>query len=205
MLPMIEKLLRITPGAKTTDQPLCAGHAHQAAIVRERRITLRTTCLRRPFFVSASALTIVAASIWMHGSSGGAHAQDLNPSAAGQARGAACPSDSIADFFRAFAESPELQRAYAASTVETAFVDWNTQPEPAESVEPILREKLHFPLVPNQAAQQQKGLRYRETASGENRVTVVLEVPDTDMQLRYTFRRDACWTLIKIVDPAFGK
>jgi len=33
---------------------------------------------------------------------------------------------------------------------------------------------------------------------------VVLEVPDTDMQLRYTFRSDACWTLIKIVDPAFG-
>ncbi|MBN9032656.1 MAG: hypothetical protein J0I23_22920 [Rhizobiales bacterium] len=24
------------------------------------------------------------------------------------------------------------------------------------------------------------------------------------MQLRYTFRSDACWTLIKIVDPAFG-
>ena len=124
MLPMIEKLLRVTPGAKTTDRPPCAGRAHQAAIVRERRITLRATFLRRPFFVSAITLTIVAASIWMQGSSGGAHARDLNPSAAGQARGAACPSDNIADFFQAFAESTELQRAYTASTVETAFVDW---------------------------------------------------------------------------------
>jgi len=161
MLPMIEKLLRVTPRAKTTDRPPCAGRAHQAAIVRERRITLRTTFLRRPFFVSAITLTIVAASIWMQGSSGGAHARDLNPSAAGQARGAACPSDKIADFFQAFAESTELQRAYTASTVETAFVDWNAQPEPGESVEPILREKLHFPLVPNRVTRQQEGLRYR--------------------------------------------
>ena len=78
-----------------------------------------------------------------------------------QARGAACPSDKIADFFQAFAESTELQRAYTASTVETAFVDWNAQPEPGESVEPILREKLHFPLVPNRVTRQQEGLRYR--------------------------------------------
>lgn len=205
MLHMIDKHPRVTPGARTKNRPPYAGRAHQVAIVRECGIILRTLYLRRPFFVSAIALTIVAASIWMQGIFGGAHAQDLNTSAAGQVRRAACPSDKLADFFQAFAESPELQRAYTASTVETAFVDWNAQPEPAESVEPILREKLHFPIVPNQDAQRQGGLRYREAAGGENRVIVVLEVPDTDMQLRYTFRRDSCWTLIKIVDPAFSK
>lgn len=122
-----------------------------------------------------------------------------------QAGHAVCSSNNIADFFEAFAESPEIQRAYTASNVETAFVDWSAQPEPVEAVEPMPREKLHFPLVPNRVAQQQGGLRYREIAGGGYRAVVVLEVPDTDMQQRCTFRRDACWTLVKIAAPAFGK
>ncbi|MBN9549276.1 MAG: hypothetical protein J0H31_10455 [Alphaproteobacteria bacterium] len=163
--------------------------------------------LNRILFVPAAALAIVVAGIAMQGSSGSAEAQglDTSTSAAAQSGRAACPSNDIADFFQAFAESPELQRAHTASTVETAFVDWSAQPEPVESAEPMERDKLHFPLLPDRASRQQEGLRYRETAGDENRVTVVLEVPDTDTQLRYTFRRDACWTLIKIVDPAFGR
>jgi uncharacterized protein YecT (DUF1311 family) len=59
--------------------------------------------------------------------------------------------------------------------------------------------------MPDRAHQQAEGLRYREIGSEGDRTTIVLEVPGTDSQLRYTFRRDACWTLVKIVDPAFGK
>jgi uncharacterized protein YecT (DUF1311 family) len=117
----------------------------------------------------------------------------------------ACPATDLAGFVAAFAESPALQKAYTAPVVETAFVDWNAQPEPAESVEKTSRDALRFPVMPNRARQQAEGLRYREIGKEGDRTTIALEVPDTDTQLRYIFRRDACWTLVKIVDPVFGK
>jgi len=117
----------------------------------------------------------------------------------------ACPATDLAGFVAAFAESPALQKAFTAPIVDTAFVDWNAQPEPAESVEKTPRDALRFPVMPNRARQQSEGLRYREIGTEGDRSTIAFEVPDSDAQLRYTFRRDACWTLVKIVDPAFGK
>ena len=125
------------------------------------------------------------------------------PSTAGAT---ACPATDIAGFVAAFADDPALQQTFTAPTVDTAFVDMNAQPEPAESVEPLSRDKLHFPVMPDRAAQRRDGLQYREVGTTGDRTTIVLEKPDTDAQLRYVFRRDAaCWTLVKIVDPAFGK
>lgn len=119
--------------------------------------------------------------------------------------GIACPSQDLKAFVVAFAEDPALQKAFTADVVDTAFIDWNAQPEPAESSEPLSREKLHFPVMPNRAQQSKEGLQYRELSADDKSATIVLEVPDTDAQLRYTFRHDRCWTLVKIVDPAFGK
>jgi uncharacterized protein YecT (DUF1311 family) len=117
----------------------------------------------------------------------------------------ACPATDLAGFVAAFAESPALQKALTAPIVETAFIDWSAQPEPAESVEAKSRDALQFPVMPDRARQQAEGLRYREIGREGDHTTIVLEVPDTDTQFRYTFRRDACWTLVKIVDPAFGR
>lgn len=119
--------------------------------------------------------------------------------------GSGCPAADLAGFVAAFADSPALQKAFTAPVVDTAYVDWNAQPEPAESVEPVLRDLLRFPVMPSRARQRADGLQYREIGSNGDLATIVLEVPGTDLQLRYTFRRDRCWTLVKIVDPAFGK
>lgn len=125
--------------------------------------------------------------------------------AAPAATGPACPSQDIKQFVAAFAEDPALQKAFTADTVDTAFVDYNAQPEPAQSVEPMSRAQLRFPVMPNRAQQGKEGLQYRQISADANRAVIALEVPDTDAQLTYTFRRDRCWTLVKIVDPAFGK
>lgn len=124
---------------------------------------------------------------------------------AGPAGAIACPAQDIAGFVAAFAEDPALQKAFTAEAVDTAFVDFGAQPEPAESVERLPRDRLHFPVMPNRAQQAKEGLRYREVSADPQRTTIALEVPDTDAQLLYTFRRSQCWTLEKIVDPAFGK
>jgi len=126
------------------------------------------------------------------------------PAAASGAQ-VACPAQDLKGFVAAFAEDPALQKAFTAEDVDTAFVDYAAQPEPAESVERLPRARLHFPVMPNRAQQAKEGLHYREISAGPERAVIALEVPDTDAQLTYTFRRDRCWTLVKIVDPAFGK
>ncbi|MCC7248302.1 MAG: hypothetical protein IT473_06745 [Lysobacter sp.] len=127
-----------------------------------------------------------------------------SPADGGAQASVACPSQQLGAFVAAFAEDPALQKTFTAPTVDTAFVDMTAQPEPAESVEALPRERLHFPVMPNRAQQQKEGLQYREISNEDGRAVVALEIPDTDAQLLYTFRRDACWTLVKIVDPAFG-
>jgi uncharacterized protein YecT (DUF1311 family) len=117
----------------------------------------------------------------------------------------ACPSKDLKDFVAAFAEDPALQKAFTAERVDTAFVDMSAQPEPAESVEALSRDTLRFPVMPNRTQQRKDGLQYREVSVDADHALLALEVPDTDAQVLYTFRRDACWTLVKIVDPAFGK
>jgi uncharacterized protein YecT (DUF1311 family) len=119
--------------------------------------------------------------------------------------GIACPSQDLTTFVAAFAEDPAIQKAFTADPVETAFVDMSAQPEPAESVKVLPRDKLLFPVMPNRAQQLKDGLKYREVANEGGQAIVVLEIPDTDAQVLYTFRRDACWSLVKIVDPAFDK
>ena len=116
-----------------------------------------------------------------------------------------CPSHDIKQFVAAFAEDTALQKAFTSATIDTAFIDYNAQPEPTESVERLPREQLRFPVMPNRAQQAREGLRHRYVSTNANRAVVALEVPDTGTQLTYTFHFDGCWTLIKIVDPAFGK
>ncbi|MGO1069332.1 lysozyme inhibitor LprI family protein [Lysobacter sp. CA199] len=125
--------------------------------------------------------------------------------ATGAAATVACPSQDLKAFVAAFAEDPALQKAFTAETVETAFDDLAALPEPKESVESLPRSSLQFPVMPNRAQQAKEGLQYRELSADKAGAVVILEVPDTDANLRYTFRRDRCWTLVKIVDPAFGK
>jgi uncharacterized protein YecT (DUF1311 family) len=125
--------------------------------------------------------------------------------AAGGAAAIACPSQDLQSFVAAFAEDPALQKAFTAETVDTAFDDLAALPGPKESVESLPRSRLQFPVMPNRAQQAKEGLQYRQLSADKAGAVVILEVPDTDANLRYTFRRDRCWTLVKIVDPAFGK
>ena len=159
--------------------------------------TSRRVRLRRVFWIGVLALA----------------ACDAAPSAAPDAQSAdaaviplrACPSEDLSTFVRAFAEDTSLQRTFTAPSVKAAFVDWNAEPEPKESVRTVPRDTLQFPVLPNATRQKKEGLRYRQLSVDGKRAEVAFEVPDTDTQLRYTFERGACWTLVKIVDPAFGK
>lgn len=128
-----------------------------------------------------------------------------NPVHPAPVAGAPCPSHDINKFVAAFAESPALQEQYSAASVDMAFIEGSSEPEPRETVEHISREKLRFPIMPNRTQQAAQGLRYRYISADDNRAVIALEVPDTDAQSTYAFQRSGCWMLVKIVDPAFGK
>ncbi|MBP6749155.1 MAG: hypothetical protein KA144_05915 [Xanthomonadaceae bacterium] len=174
---------------------MTAFDAHPRNALPRRLLGVVSTLL----FVAALAACDASTPATASPADGGAKTPD------GAQASVACPSQQLGAFVAAFAEDPALQNAFTAPMVDTAFVDMNAQPEPAESVEALPRERLHFPVMPNRAQQQKEGLQYREISNEGGRAVVALEVPDTDAQLLYTFRRDACWTLVKIVDPAFGK
>ncbi|BAV97059.1 lysozyme inhibitor LprI family protein [Lysobacter enzymogenes] len=162
----------------------------------------RRSCRPQPLLLALAATALF--SLAACDSSKPATAAATAP-AAGNGAQVACPAQDLKGFVAAFAEDPALQKAFTAEEVDTAFVDYAAQPEPAESVERLPRARLNFPIMPNRAQQAKEGLHYREISADPQRAVIALEVPDTDAQLTYTFRRDRCWTLIKIVDPAFGK
>ncbi len=116
-----------------------------------------------------------------------------------------CPAADIDTFVAAFAEDAALQRTFSAEVVDTAHVDWNAQPEPAEVITRTPRQRLTFPVMPGREAQRREGLVYRRVSLESTRAVVALEIPDSDAQLLYTFERDTCWRLVKVVDPAFAK
>lgn len=116
----------------------------------------------------------------------------------------ACPTQDLKQFVAAFAQSDAIQRAFTAAEIQTVYVDWNAQPEPAEVVRSMQRDQLTFPVMPNQDRQRANGLQFRIVSLVNDQATVALEVPDTDAQLLYTFKRNSCWSLVRIVDPAFA-
>ena len=79
--------------------------------------------------------------------------------------------------------------------MDTAFVDWNAQPEPAESVEQTSRDALRFPVMPDRAHQQAEGLRYREiaTALGMPVNTVKVNLLRARQKLSKLIHREESW------------
>lgn len=126
------------------------------------------------------------------------------PAVAQTAAAPACPTRDLKQFVTAFAESEILQHAFTATEVQTVYVDGNAQPEPAEVVRAVKRDQLTFPVMPNRARQRAEGLQYREVSQRGDQAIIALEVPDTDSQLLYTFKRNGCWSLVRIVDPGFA-
>jgi hypothetical protein len=116
----------------------------------------------------------------------------------------ACPTQDLQAFVAAFAQSDTLQRAFTAAEVQRVYMDWNARPEPVEVVRILRRDQLTFPVMPNQDRQRASGFRYREVLLDNDQATIALEVPDTDSQRLYTFKRNGCWLLVRIVDPAFA-
>ncbi|WP_347902726.1 hypothetical protein [Pseudomonas purpurea] len=111
----------------------------------------------------------------------------------------ACPSTDFATFVSAYSESQALQRTFVRLPLQT-LLTVNAEPEPQQQRRKLSAGQLTFPLMPDAASRQAKGLVLRVTQPVEGKGVVVLEKPDTDYQVEYRFVFDQCWVLRERLD-----
>ena len=125
--------------------------------------------------------------------------------AAGSAQAAAaCPAGDFTGFFRAFANSTEVQRQFSATSVDfSAYEASDDTPDPVMVTRNRPREAIQYPVIPTTAQQRAEGLRTRFLAQSNGDQIVDLTKPDTDYQLRFVFNRvGACWELEAKIDQS---
>lgn len=111
----------------------------------------------------------------------------------------ACPATDFAQFVSAYSESQSLQRTFVRLPLQTLLMA-NADPEPQQQRRKLSAGQLVFPLMPNAASRQAKGLELRVTQPAKGKGVVVLEKPDTDYQVEYRFVFDQCWVLRERLD-----
>ena len=110
----------------------------------------------------------------------------------------ACPSLSFDGFLKAFVESPEVQKAFSAKPLESQAVDAAAEPEPALVTKMLTANELQFPLIPSEQQQAKEGLIMRQSVLENDDIKVTLAKEDTDYQMSFYFKKEACWKLIRI-------
>ncbi|MFY0581022.1 hypothetical protein ACN28S_48325 [Cystobacter fuscus] len=59
---------------------------------------------------------------------------------------------------------------------------------------------MKFPVLPSQSERKAKSLELRVNPPASGHAELVLWQPDTDYQVSYFFRKNACWELERIED-----
>lgn len=106
-----------------------------------------------------------------------------------------CPAD-FPTFLAAFSEDTVLQAAFTRFPLEDVSVE-DGPDEPREVVRVVERAELRGPVFPSGRQRAADGLTLRIEDEADGRAVVVVWKEGTDLQLRYVFVRDGCWTLVR--------
>ena len=111
-----------------------------------------------------------------------------------------CPAK-FTDFVARFSTDLPFQKKHTAQELTVSHVI-DDDPEPRTVVRKVKNSKLKFPLMESTQAQRRKGLitSFQRSKGGDQ--IVLVHKPDTDWQIRFTFRKDACWLLIRRDDES---
>ncbi|WP_076728340.1 hypothetical protein [Methylobacterium radiotolerans] len=114
----------------------------------------------------------------------------------------ACPARDFPGFLAAFADDVAVQKAFVAVPLRSDTIDPGAEPEPKPVTTMLGADALRFPLMPSLRTPKTDGLKQALSAAGADAMRVKLFKPDTGLQITYTFRRAACWTLVRIEDDS---
>lgn len=117
---------------------------------------------------------------------------------AGQAEKTACDFSDIEEFVAWFGGSVAHQQSATSNPLDAAFLDMSAKPVPKLDGEMHAHEELGWPILPDLA-----GLigSYKMTYTEIDADTVeFLTKGGQGVHITYTFQKQPCWTLIKLVD-----
>lgn len=110
----------------------------------------------------------------------------------------ACPSSDFDGFMRAFISDVDVQKTFSVDPLESQTVDAAAEPEPALVTRMLKADELQFPLIPDEQQQANQGLSMRQSELENGDIKVTLAKEDTDYQMSFYFKKEACWKLIRI-------
>lgn len=110
----------------------------------------------------------------------------------------ACPDVDFAAFLQRFEGSVDVQRASTADPLTMESIDPEAEPEPATVSRDVPLAEVEFPVVVDAAQRQAEGSQQTVTELGADAREVKIAIPDTDAQIRFEFRADPCWKLVKV-------
>ena len=113
-----------------------------------------------------------------------------------------CAADKFAEFSRLFAEDADFQRKHTDVFIEKQAIDVAAEPEPKTIRYRLSRDKLKFPVLPLKGERDGKALQMLIESVESDGARVKLYKPETDYQIHYFFKRNTCWTLIRIQDDS---
>lgn len=110
-----------------------------------------------------------------------------------------CPSDKFEPFFKAYAESAAVQKAFTEYPLAHILLD-HASAKPRQIKVALPQAKLMFPLLPSAAKRKAERLEFRVDAVAGDKAQATIFNTDRGYEKAYYFRKTACWKLELIED-----
>ena len=120
------------------------------------------------------------------------------PAAPEPAPAATCPDADFAAFLTRFEGSADVQRASTADPLTMESIDSDATPEPRRLTKQVALAEIEFPILFDSNRRQTEGLQETVTELGPAQREVTHGIPDSDAQIRFEFRADPCWKLVRV-------
>lgn len=109
-----------------------------------------------------------------------------------------CADADFASFLRRFEQSIDVQRAATADPLAMESVDAEAIPEPRPVTRHVPLAEVEFPILPDARRRESEGLEEAITEPARDRREVTHRIADSDAQIRYEFRAQPCWKLVRV-------
>ena len=188
--------------AKASDRALSGvGTCADCGIDDERRA--RATRRSTPVWISVICFTLLVAGCRAApdseraAASGAATGIPVEKVEAAADAKLSCRHSDFSAFLEGFSENISTQRQATSDPLLMESIDAGAQPEPQPVARQVPLADVEFPVMGSAAQRKAEGLEW-STASVDGDMEVTLRKPDTDMQMRFGFRAQPCWTLVRI-------
>lgn len=111
----------------------------------------------------------------------------------------ACPSEKFEPFFKAYAESAAVQKAFTEYPLAHILLD-HSKDKPRQIKVALPKTKLSFPLLPPAARRKAERLDVRVDAVAGDKAQATIFNTERGYEKAYFFRKAGCWKLELVED-----